>query len=199
MAWDDLSRDAHDANNKDRDRWIGVYIGLLAMVLAVCTLGGSNATKDSIIKTNELANGWSFFQAKNMRRHVIRVEIDRLELELAAQPALTEDGKLKYREQIAKYRAQEKILTTDPASGEGLDELFKRNIELKASRDQAMQRDPYFDYGQAFLQIAIVLATIAVVAGGNAMLLFSFLFAGAGAFLTFNGYTLLVNIPFVGG
>ena len=30
-----------------------------------------------------------------------------------------------------------------------------------------MRKDPYFDYGQALLQIAIVLASVAIITGGT--------------------------------
>lgn len=50
MAWDDLGRQAQDENRKDRDRLIGVYIGVLAVMLAVCGMGGGNASKDATLK-----------------------------------------------------------------------------------------------------------------------------------------------------
>ena len=36
MVWDELTRDAESENVRDRDRWIGVYIGVLAVLLAIC-------------------------------------------------------------------------------------------------------------------------------------------------------------------
>ncbi len=32
MVWDELGRAADEANQRDRDRWIGVYIGVLAVI-----------------------------------------------------------------------------------------------------------------------------------------------------------------------
>ena len=48
MAWDELGRDADRENSRHRDRLVGVYIGILAVVLAICSLGGSNAQQDAI-------------------------------------------------------------------------------------------------------------------------------------------------------
>ena len=70
MVWDALGNDAKDKNSKSRERLIGVYIGILAVLLALCTLGGGNSTKDATLKNIEASNTWGFFQAKNMRRHV---------------------------------------------------------------------------------------------------------------------------------
>src|ERR1044072_7100653 len=68
VVWDELGRDAEEANQRERDRWTGVYIGILAVILAICSMGGGNAAKDATLQNIEAANTWSFFQAKNLRR-----------------------------------------------------------------------------------------------------------------------------------
>ena len=202
MSWDDLGRDAKRENDRDRDRMIGVYIGILAVILAICTLGGGNATKDATIHNIEAANTWAFFQAKNMRRHVLRLQSDELALRLATEPSLTPDAKAAIQARIADYKKQDESLTTasdkPPAERDGLDQLWEKARALEKERDVAMRKDPYFDYGQALLQIAIVLASVAIVAGGNAVLVASALLAAVGVFMTFNGFTLAFALPWVG-
>ena len=83
MGWDDLGRMADEENKHFREKWIGVYIGVLAVMLAICSMGGGNAAKEATLKNIAAANTWSFFQAKNMRRHVLRLQADELELRLA--------------------------------------------------------------------------------------------------------------------
>jgi hypothetical protein len=99
---------------------------------------------------------------------------------------------------IADYKSQDALLTSDKARNEGLDELFTRAKALEAERDTAMRRDPYFDYGEAFLQIAIVLAGVAIISGGSSILFASFAVAAIGTLMTVNGFTLLWAIPFIG-
>jgi hypothetical protein len=198
MAWDELGRDAKQENQRDTDKWVGVYIGVLALILAVCSLGGGNASKDATMKNIEASNTWAFFQAKNMRRHVIRMQIDELTLALAANPALPADAKTAYEAKLKQYREQEALLTSDPKTNEGLDELFKRAKALEEERDVAMRKDPYFDYGQALLQIAIVLASVAIISGGSALVAISLLFGLIGSALTLNGFMLLLAVPGIG-
>lgn len=198
MVWDELGRDAEAQNKGDRDKWIGVYIGILAVALALCSMGGGNASKDATLKNIEASNTWAFFQAKNMRRHVLRVQIDEFELMLAAQPQMPDQAKAAITAKIQSYREQEKLLTSDPKANEGLDELFKKGKALEADRDLAMRRDPYFDYGEAFLQIGIVLASVAIISGGMAVLMGSFFVGALGLFMTINGYTLAFALPFIG-
>jgi hypothetical protein len=61
-----------------------------------------------------------------------------------------------------------------------------------------MRKDPYFDYGEALLQIAIVLASIAIITKGSFLLAVSGALAAGGALLTFNGFTLALAIPGLG-
>jgi len=200
MVWDELGRDAEAENIRDRDRWIGVYIGLLAVLLAVCAMGGGNAAADATMKNIEASNTWAFFQAKNMRRHVLRVELDDLSLRLLAEPDLTPEGRAAIEAKIADFRLQDGVLTigdqAKPADQrEGLDQLFEKGKRLEAERDLAMRRGPYFDYGQALLQIAIVLASISIITRGTVLLAVSGVLGAAGAFLTLNGFTLALAIP----
>jgi hypothetical protein len=203
MVWDELTRDAESENDRDRDRWIGVYIGVLAVLLAICSMGGGNATKDATLKNIEASNTWAFFQAKNMRRHVLRVQTEDLLLRLKVQHDLTPDGRAAIESKISDYKQQDEVLTSgDPAKPvelrEGLDQLFEKGKRLEAERDVAMRRDPYFDYGEALLQIAIILASIALITRGSFLLSVSGALAVVGTLLTLNGFTLAVAVPGLG-
>lgn len=198
MGWDELTRDAEDQNQRDKDRLIGVYIAILAVILALCTMGGGNAAKEATLKNIEASNLWAFFQAKNLRRQALRLQIDQLEIMRDGDPNLPVTTRAAVEAKIADYKAQDALLTSDKARNEGLDELFVRAKALEVERDTAMERDPYFDYGEAFLQIAIVLGGVAIISGGSAVLVSSLVVAALGALMTLNGFTLLVPMPFIG-
>ena len=197
MAWNELGRDAEKENKAIRDRWISVYIGIIAVILAICAMGGGNATKDSTRYNIEATNGWAFFQAKNLRRNALVLSVDELELTMKTNPTLTPEARALYEEKIKTRKADIARLTSDPATKEGLDQLFEKNKALEGQRDNSLRRDPYFDYGQAFLQIAIVIASVALISNGSLLLVFSVLFAAFGVLCTLNGYTLLLTIPFI--
>lgn len=167
-------------------------------MLAVCGMGGGNASKDATLKNIEASNTWSFFQAKNMRRHVLRTQTEELELWLLKEPQIPEAGKAAVEAKIKSYKQQIELLTSDEKGNEGLDQLFKKGKALEAERDLAMTRDPYFDYGQALLQIAIVLASVALISSGSLLLVGSALVGITGTLLTLNGFMLFVRIPFIG-
>lgn len=193
---------AEQENSHDREKWIGIYIGILAVLLAICSTGGGNAAKIATLKNIEAADTWAFFQAKNMRRHVLRVAVDDLELRLVADPAMPEAARTAITTKIAAYRKQDEVLTKDPdkepGQREGLDQLFEKGKALELERDQALKQDPYFDYAEASLQIAIVLAGVAILSTGNLLLVISGILGALGALLTFNGFMLFAAIPFIG-
>lgn len=203
MAWDELGLFDQEAekpeqDDKARERWIGVWIGVLAVVLALCAMGGNNASKDATLKHIEAANTWAFFQAKNMRRQSIRLAADQLVLTMDADAALAPEARKAMETKLKEYRDLDALLTSDKVKNEGLDELFMKARGLETERDTAMAQDPYFDYAEAALQIAIILATISIITGGTKMLLGSFILGAIGFFLTLNGYTLAVSIPGIG-
>jgi hypothetical protein len=195
MAMDEVvERAGSGASNK----WVGIYVGILAVLLAICNVGGSNATKDAMRAHIEAANTWSFYQAKNIRRNTTTIAADDLDLMQQAMPAMPPELQQKFKVKIADYRAEVQRLTTDPEKKEGMNELMARGRVLEGERDTAFRKDPYFDWSQALLQIAIVLASVHLIIGNGLLLALSGLLAATGVALMVNGFTLLVNLPFVG-
>ena len=197
MALDDVVEKL-SSDKDERNKWIGVYIGVLAVLLAICGVGGGNATKDSTRANIEAANTWAFFQAKNMRRNAIQLAATQLELTAAAHAGLPGDVRKQFEDKIKDLRAQVQLLTTDPVRKEGLDELFTRAKTLEVERDVALRKDPYFDWSQALLQIGIVLASVHLIIGNMALLGLSGGLSFLGVLLMINGLTLAVNMPFFG-
>lgn len=181
-----------------RSRWIGVYVGVLATLLAICTMGGGNATKDATRSNIEAANTWAFFQAKNTRRTVLSVAADDLELLLKATPGMPADARKAVEDKITAYRADIVRFTSDKKSNEGLDELWEKAREVEKERDVALRKDPYFDLGQALLQIAIVLASVALIASADFLIYLSLALGLTGTLMMLNGFTLLMKLPFIG-
>jgi hypothetical protein len=197
MSIDEIA--AQLAEDKDeRNKWIGVFIGVLAVLLAICNVGGANATKDATHANIAASDTWAFFQAKNIRRNATTLALAELELLLASQPGMPDEAKKKFEGKINEYRTEVQRLTTDPAKKEGLDELFARAKAMEADRDVALRKDPYFDWSQAMLQIAIVLASVHLIIGNFWLLGLSGGLGALGVLLMLNGFTLAARLPFLG-
>ena len=195
MGWDDLKSQAKDENDKDREKWVGAYIGAVAVLLAICAMGGANSTKEATLKSVEASNRYAFYQAKSIRRNDYGLQAFNLEVMLKASPALSAADKDDLKAKIATYRSEEVRLKSE--AKEGMDALLASAKVLQEDRDVALRKDPYFDFGQAFLQIAIVLASVALITGGWPLLMGSFGCAVFGVIMTLNGFFLLVKVPFI--
>ncbi len=172
-----------------------VVIAILAMILAITGLGGSNAGKEAVNNNVLASNYWNFFQAKNMRQTSIALAADQFELGLLNTPGLSDEAKLALQKKIEGYRKTVARYDSEPETNEGKKELIARAKQHEVLRDHALRQDPYFDYAEALLQIAIVLISVAIVADLVWLSFFGGVLGIAGTLLMINGFTLLVAIP----
>jgi hypothetical protein len=192
--------EAAELMEKDResDRFkqrAAVAISVFAMVLAICGLGGSNAGKEAQINNVLAANFFSFYQAKNIRQTVYELAADELELGILADPAFPEAARPPLKAKLDRYRANVQRYESEPSTNEGKKELMARAKEHEALRDHALKQDPYFDYAEALLQIAIVLISVSIISALPWLAFFGGAVGLVGTLLTVNGFFLLVEIP----
>ncbi len=196
MESTDIADSMKDAQEHGVDKWVAIYIALLAVLLSICGIGGGNSTKDATRTNIQASDTWAYYQAKNMRQTSYKLAAEALQLRLG-EPGLLEAQRKQIEERIAAYDAEIGRLESDPVKGEGKKELTAKAREFENARDAALRQDPYFDYAQAFLQIAIVLASASIVLRNRPLLAGSGLLGVLGVLLMVNGFTLAVNIPFV--
>jgi hypothetical protein len=195
--------DANDAaelmeQEKTSDRFkqrSAIGIAVLAMLLAITSLGGSNAGKEAVTNNVLASNYFNFYQAKNMRQTANELAADMVELAFLNDPSMSEAGKAALRKKADDYRKTVARYESEPSTGEGKKELIVRAKEYEAKRDLAMKQDPYFDYAQALLQIAIVLISVALVTELVWLTFIGGALGVIGTLLMINGFLLLVEIP----
>ncbi len=184
-----------------RDRFkqrAAVTIAIFAMLLAITSLGGSNAGKEAVNNNVLASNYWNFFQAKNMRQTSFGLAADELELRLAQNdPALSPEAQAALKAKAEAYRKTVARYESEPDTREGKKELIARAKQHEAARDHALKQDPYFDYAEALLQIAIVLISVAIVADLAWLSFVGGALGIVGALLTLNGFFLFVELPFL--
>lgn len=176
-------------------RSAAIYVGVVAMLLAIASLGGGHATKEMLSANIHATDTYAFAQAKYLRATVYQLTADNFEFEMNHLPGLDDAGKAKAAERIQHYRSNAARYESDPASGEGRKELLAKAKEWEALRDHAAEMDPNFEFAQALFQIAIVLGSVAIVALSPALLGFSAVLTLVAAALTVNGYFLIVHLP----
>ena len=187
--------------DKEQDRFkkrAAVGIAILAMLLAITGLGGNNATKEALNENILASNFYNFFQAKNMRQTAYILAADELELAWTKDPTLPAEARTALMANAEAYKKTIARYESEPETNEGKKELLSRARGHEEKRNHALKQDPYFDYAEALLQIAIVLISVAIVAE---QVWLSFLGGGLGligGLLMINGYLLLIEIPGLG-
>ena len=140
---------------------IALLISVLALVLAFAETLGKSAQTTAIDKNIEASNMWSFFQAKTIRMTVLRTAAEAAEVDLN-QISLPKT-KEAISQRIASWRKTAERYDTEPETQEGRKELAARAKEAEKVRDRSLAAYHHYETASGALQIAIVLASAAIV------------------------------------
>jgi hypothetical protein len=130
----------------------------------------------------ESSNLWAFFQAKSIRRTMVQTQADQAKLSLRlatdeATGAALQKQIDEWQKTVARYRSE-------PSTGEGQDQLAARAKQVEQARDLATTKYHHFELASAAFQIAIVLASAAIITGMMVLAWISGLLALVGAGIT---------------
>jgi len=165
-------------------------ISIFAMFLAITSLGGSNAGKEITQENILAANSYAFYQAKSIRQTALKVAVGDMELQMLREPNMNPAAKEATQKKIDDYKKTIDRYESEPETKEGKKELIMRAKEHEAVRDHAIRQDPWFDYAEGGLQIAIVLLSVSII-GSLPALYFAGLGLGLlGALSSLNGFFL---------
>jgi Domain of unknown function (DUF4337) len=182
-----------ERRDKTFSRRIALVTAVYAVVLAIASLGGNNAMKEMLIAEQEAANQWAYYQSKVIREHLNRGNKMVLETQLAEPSSLKGAEREKFEALAKKFADEEKRMVVDKK------EIEPKARAFEAERDRNQTKDPYFDYAEVLLQIAIVCASVSILSTSRPMFWFSSVLAVLGALSTINGFLLVFRLPFLHG
>ena len=152
-----------DPSNKK----IALLIAVLALVLALSETLGKGAQTTALSLNIEASNLWAFFQAKTVRLTTVRTAAEIFEVEAPGQ------ANAQVREAMEKKAADWKKTAarydSEPETQEGRKELAARAKAAEERRDRSLAAYHHYELASAAVQIAIVLASAAIIT--NFMLL----------------------------
>jgi hypothetical protein len=186
-------KELEEARDKTFTRRVALATAAYAVSLAIASLGGSNAMKEMLLAQQEASNQWAYYQGKVIREHLNRGNKMMLEAQLAEPSSLKGAEREKFEALARKFADEERRMNAD-----------KKEIEPKAKaaeevRDRNQAKDPYFDYAEVLLQIAIVTSSISILSASRPMFWFSLVLAVGGTLLSLNGFALFARLPFLHG
>jgi hypothetical protein len=116
---------------------------------------------------------------------VVQTQADQAKLSLRL--AADEPTRAALQKQIGDWQKTADTYRSDPSSGEGQDQLAARAKKIEQARDLAMAKYHHFELASAAFQIAIVLASAAIITGTSVLTWISGLLALVGVGITAAG------------
>lgn len=153
---------------------VTLTMAVLAVLVATVSLLGHRTATEEVILQNKVTDQWSYYQAKNIRRHT-----DELFADLTAVIA-TKDAEAasklqeKYRAEADRYRDEQK-------------ELDAKARELEQEAELAHHKTDRFDLGEVFLEIALVITSITLLSGRRLFWYLGLLFGSSGVVVALTG------------
>jgi hypothetical protein len=127
------------------DKLVAGSMAIIAAFLAVVSVLGQHFNTETLLTQQESSDQWAFYQAKNIRRYSAQVGQDIL-TQLKAPP----ESIAKYAEDGAKEKADMK-------------EIQQQAIEFKNESVAADAKSTRFHGGEVFLEVGIVLSSLAIL------------------------------------
>ena len=145
------------------ERRVALTMAVLAASLAIVILMGHRLHTQEVIMQTKVVDGWAYYQAKNTRSQMYAADAKLAELQGASGAELNRT----WQEKSAQEREQAEQIRHDT---EKLDE----------TTEHTAQRANHFDASEVFLEISIVLCSIALLTRNAAFWRASFVTAALG-------------------
>jgi hypothetical protein len=142
-----------------KEPWLN-YLALTTVILAVCATlstfkGGSHSTR-SVISQAQASDQWAFYQAKAIKGDLYQVQRDALQVSVNTLPAATPQAQRQvYLDKITDYDKKIAKYSKEKAA------IMKQAQTLEQQRDAAQQQGKPFGISVIFLQVAILISSIA--------------------------------------
>jgi hypothetical protein len=179
---------------ESKDRRVALIIAILALFLALSEAGAKNAQHRSTEQNIEASDLFNFYQAKKLRASL--AESDATQMALFRQNVSDPKIQEAMDKQVAAWKAAADRLATEKP--DGMEAILERAKEASAGRELSNRRLEHLEYASGLLQIAIVLASAAIITGMVALIWLSVALGGLGGALMALGYFAPTALTFLG-
>ena len=186
--------EALDEAVESKNKRVSLIIAILALFLALSEAGGKNAEHRSTEQNIESSDLYNFYQAKKLRASL--AESNAAEMEINRQAATDPKIQEAMDKQIATWKAMATRFETEKP--DGMESILERAKEATATRELSNHRLEHFEYASGLLQIAIVLASAAIITGVAVLMWISVGLGAIGAALMAFGYFAPEVLKFLG-
>jgi hypothetical protein len=182
---------------KEKDRRAAIVIAILALFLALSEAGAKKADHISTEKNIESSDLFNFYQAKKIRSTIVETAAQTLESQMPGVSDPKAHDALE--KQVADFKTKAAEFEHDPKKPEdSLDAIQDRANEAGDARELANRQLEHYELGSGAVQIAIVLASAAIITGVGALMWFSVALGAVGVLLMTLGFFAPTMISFIG-
>lgn len=182
---------------KEKDRRAAIVIAILALFLALSEAGAKKADHISTEKNIESSDLFNFYQAKKIRSTIVETAAQTLESQMPGVSDPKAHDALE--KQVADFKTKAAEFEHDPKKPEdSLDAIQDRADEAGDARELANRQLEHYELGSGAVQIAIVLASAAIITGVGALMWFSVALGAVGVILMTLGFFAPTLISFIG-
>jgi len=182
---------------KEKDRRAAIVIAILALFLALSEAGAKKADHISTEKNIESSDLFNFYQAKKIRSTIVETAAQTLESQMPGVSDPKAHDALE--KQVADFKTKAAEFEHDPKKPEdSLDAIQGRANEAGDARELANRQLEHYELGSGAVQIAIVLASAAIITGVGALMWFSVALGAVGVLLMTLGFFAPTMISFIG-
>jgi hypothetical protein len=186
-----------DEATESEDKRVALIIAILALFLALAESGAKNAEHLSTEKNIEASDLFNFYQAKKLRSTL--TETASQSLEALSLSVTDEKAHAAIEKQLDAWKATIANFEKDVKHPEdSLDRIQDRAKEAGEAREHANHRLEHFEYASGALQIAIVLASAAIITGMGVLAWIAGALGLVGAVLMAFGYFAPTVLSFLG-
>ncbi len=144
-------------SEEKKEPWLN-HMALGTVVLAVCatlsTFKGGGYSTQSVINQTQASDQWAFYQAKSTKQHLYQLQLEQMQLQKLLVPAGSPAAEA-FEKRIADYAQRVRTYETERR------EIEQKARALEAERDAAKRNGRPFGLAVIFLQVAILLNSIA--------------------------------------
>lgn len=148
-------------SEEKKEPWLN-YLALATVILAVCatlsTFKAGGYSTRSVMSQTQASDQWAYYQSKSIKGYLYEMSREKLELELKSSRGKGQRGSsAEYEKMIADYGRR--IAKYDVEKGQ----IQAEARRFEHVRDDAQRHGQAFGIAVIFLQIAILLSSIAAL------------------------------------
>ena len=174
-----------------KEPWLN-YLALTTVILAVgatlATFKGGQFSTKSVLSQSQASDQWAFFQAKSLKGYMYDLQRDEMELALKQKEnSQSPDIRQFIESRVSTYKKKSEQYDKDK------DAIQAQAAQLEKVRDESKAHGSAFGFSVIFLQVAILLSSIAALMKRKALWLCGCCVGFAGLIFFANGFWLFLK------